>query len=136
MQKYTIYNEIDDTIYEGTPLFDTHNEALEWMNQNDGRPSSRVARAFVSLELHNKNNGVADSDMVAEKYKALERRMAKEGCEHGACPNCGSHALDYDIQQQVDDNCVYYPVRCESCDCRFDEYYELNYSSQEDIRLH
>ena len=39
---YTIWNEIDERIYEGTPDFKTREEAREWWEKNDGRPSSII----------------------------------------------------------------------------------------------
>jgi len=39
---YTIWNEIDQTIYEGTPEFTTRDEAVDWWEKNDGRPSSII----------------------------------------------------------------------------------------------
>ena len=39
---YTIWNEIDERIYEGTPDFETREEAYKWWEKNDGRPSSII----------------------------------------------------------------------------------------------
>lgn len=44
---WTVYNEIDDRIYDGTPLFDNRKEAAIWFHANDGRPSSMVIRIRV-----------------------------------------------------------------------------------------
>jgi len=41
---WTVYNEIDDRIYDGTPLFDNRKDAVNWFHTNDGRPSSMVIR--------------------------------------------------------------------------------------------
>ena len=43
---YTIVNEIDNRIYDGTPVFDTVSAAIAWWQANSGRPSDVV----VSLE--------------------------------------------------------------------------------------
>tara|TARA_Y100000114_G_scaffold63274_1_gene57999 strand:- start:3051 stop:3236 length:186 start_codon:yes stop_codon:yes gene_type:complete len=43
---YTILNEIDNRIYNGTPVFKTAFEAITWWQANSGRPSDVV----VSLE--------------------------------------------------------------------------------------
>ena len=47
---WTVYNEIDDRIYDGTPLFDNREEAVTWFHTNDGRPSSMVIRIRVKPE--------------------------------------------------------------------------------------
>ena len=39
---YTIWNEIDQRVYEGTPEFNTREEAMDWWRKNDGRPSSII----------------------------------------------------------------------------------------------
>lgn len=44
---YTIYNEIDDRIYDGTPVFDNREEAVVWFHKNDGRPSSMVVKVQI-----------------------------------------------------------------------------------------
>lgn len=44
---WTVYNEIDDRIYDGTPLFDNRKDAVNWFHTNDGRPSSMVIRIRV-----------------------------------------------------------------------------------------
>ncbi len=43
---YTILNEIDNRIYNGTPVFETVFEAITWWQSNSGRPSDVI----VSLE--------------------------------------------------------------------------------------
>tara|TARA_B100000963_G_scaffold348304_1_gene355648 strand:+ start:405 stop:590 length:186 start_codon:yes stop_codon:yes gene_type:complete len=43
---YTILNEIDNRIYDGTPVFHTISEAITWWQANSGRPSDII----VSLE--------------------------------------------------------------------------------------
>ena len=45
---WTVYNEIDDRIYDGTPLFTSQRDARDWMIFNDGRPSSKVIRVRVT----------------------------------------------------------------------------------------
>ncbi len=45
---WTVYNEIDDRIYDGSPLFTQKDEARTWMVFNDGRPSSKVIRVKVT----------------------------------------------------------------------------------------
>lgn len=42
--KFTIWNEIDECVYEGTPDFDTREEAKAWWEKNDGRPSSIIIK--------------------------------------------------------------------------------------------
>jgi hypothetical protein len=44
---WTIYNEIDDRIYDGTPLFYNRKDAVMWFHKNDGRPSSMVIKVQV-----------------------------------------------------------------------------------------
>ena len=39
---FTVYNEIDDEVYEGTPIFHTFRDAERYLHQSDGRPSSKV----------------------------------------------------------------------------------------------
>ena len=46
LDMYTIVNEIDNTIYDGTPIFDTISEAIAWWRKNSGRPSDII----VSME--------------------------------------------------------------------------------------
>ena len=41
-EKYIIVNEIDNTIYDGTPIFDTISEAIAWWRKNSGRPSDII----------------------------------------------------------------------------------------------
>jgi hypothetical protein len=45
---WTVYNEIDDRIYDGVPLFDNRHDAVTWFHFNDGRPSSMVIRVKVT----------------------------------------------------------------------------------------
>ena len=45
---WTVYNEIDDQIYDGSPLFTRKDEAHTWMVFNDGRPSSMVIRVRLT----------------------------------------------------------------------------------------
>lgn len=44
---WTVYNEIDDRIYDGVPLFNNRRDAVTWFHFNDGRPSSMVIRVKV-----------------------------------------------------------------------------------------
>jgi len=44
---WTVYNEVDDRIYDGTPLFIYYGAAQDWMRSNDGRPSSKVIQVKV-----------------------------------------------------------------------------------------
>ena len=46
LDMYTIVNEIDNTIYDGTPIFDTIAETIAWWRKNSGRPSDII----VSME--------------------------------------------------------------------------------------
>ena len=43
---YTIVNEIDNAIYDDTPIFDTIAENIAWWRKNSGRPSDII----VSME--------------------------------------------------------------------------------------
>lgn len=44
---FIVYNEIDDTIYEGTPVWHNREDAVKWFHKNDGRPSSRVLQVKI-----------------------------------------------------------------------------------------
>lgn len=44
---WTVYNEIDDKVYDGTPLFEYYGPAQDWMRSNDGRPSSKLIRVKI-----------------------------------------------------------------------------------------
>ena len=43
---YTILNEVDLRIYDGTPVFETVSDAVAWWEKNSGRPSDII----VALE--------------------------------------------------------------------------------------
>jgi hypothetical protein len=43
---YTILNEVDLRIYDGTPVFETVSDAVAWWENNSGRPSDII----VALE--------------------------------------------------------------------------------------
>tara|TARA_R110002020_G_scaffold49462_2_gene140700 strand:+ start:203 stop:394 length:192 start_codon:yes stop_codon:yes gene_type:complete len=43
---YTILNEVDLRIYDGTPVFETVSDAVDWWRKNSERPSDII----VSLE--------------------------------------------------------------------------------------
>ena len=44
---YTLYNEIDGIIYDGTPLFEYATDALDWWERNDKRPSTKLVSATI-----------------------------------------------------------------------------------------
>ena len=39
---YTILNEVDLRIYDGTPVFETVSDAVDWWRQNSGRHSDII----------------------------------------------------------------------------------------------
>ena len=49
---WTAYNEIDDCIYDGTPLFDNKQDAEDWLGGQPliCRPSTKIAQVQVTLE--------------------------------------------------------------------------------------
>lgn len=49
---WTAYNEIDDCIYDGTPLFDNKQDAEDWLGGQPFicRPSTKIAQVQVTLE--------------------------------------------------------------------------------------
>ena len=65
---WTVYNEIDDCVYEGTPIFSSRRDAILWFHKNDGRPSSYVVKISikskegypVALDLKCNNSKIPD----------------------------------------------------------------------------
>lgn len=49
---WTAYNEIDDRIYDGTPLFDNRKDAEDWLGGQPFvcRPSTKIAQVQIVLE--------------------------------------------------------------------------------------
>ena len=47
---FIVYNEIDDTIYEGTPVWHNREDAVLWFHKNDGRPSSKVLKVTIKIK--------------------------------------------------------------------------------------
>ncbi len=49
---WTAYNEIDNRIYDGTPLFDNKQDAEDWLGGQPFvcRPSTKIAQVQVTLE--------------------------------------------------------------------------------------
>lgn len=49
---WTVYNEIDECIYDGTPLFDNKQDAIDWYGGQPFifRPSSKIAKITVVVE--------------------------------------------------------------------------------------
>lgn len=49
---WTAYNEIDDRIYDGTPLFDNKKDAEDWLGGQPFvcRPSTKIAQVQIVLE--------------------------------------------------------------------------------------
>ena len=51
MTYWAAYNEIDQRIYDGTPLFDSREDAQEWLSkQVNVRPSTRITQLKVELQ--------------------------------------------------------------------------------------
>jgi hypothetical protein len=51
MTYWSAYNEIDQRIYDGTPLFDSREDAQEWLSkQVNVRPSTRITELKVELQ--------------------------------------------------------------------------------------
>jgi len=48
---YTAYNEIDDCIYDGTPVFDNKQDAVDWLGGQPFicRPSTKIAKVTITL---------------------------------------------------------------------------------------
>lgn len=49
---WTAYNEIDDCIYDGTPLFENRQDAEDWLGGQVFvcRPSTKIAQVKVIVE--------------------------------------------------------------------------------------
>lgn len=53
MTYWSAYNEIDQRIYDGTPLFDSREDAQEWLSkQVNVRPSTRITQLRVELQTN------------------------------------------------------------------------------------
>ena len=53
MTYWSAYNEIDQRIYDGTPLFDSREDAQEWLSkQVNVRPSTRITQLKVELQTN------------------------------------------------------------------------------------
>ena len=51
MKYWAAYNEIDERIYDGTPVFDSRKDAQQWLSEQvNVRPSTRITQ--VNIELH------------------------------------------------------------------------------------
>jgi hypothetical protein len=51
MKYWAAYNEIDQRIYDGTPVFDSREDAQAWLSkQVNVRPSTRITQ--FTFELH------------------------------------------------------------------------------------
>jgi len=58
--------------------------------------------------------------------------MNQDLVQEGVCPNCKSEYIDYDLCE-FEPAAVCYPATCNDCGCRWEEWYELQFSGQENI---
>lgn len=53
----------------------------------------------------------------------------------GVCPCCGSTNLDYGVFGILFESLGYFPVTCNDCHASFDETYEMNFYSQDNVDI-
>lgn len=57
------------------------------------------------------------------------------GAEVGVCPYCGGTDLDYGVFEPFGSYMGYYPVTCNDCHASFEETYEMNFYSQDNVDI-
>lgn len=53
--------------------------------------------------------------------------------EQGTCPHCNGYNIEYGSLEFEDDQMAYYPCTCEDCGTEFNEWYELNFVSHDQV---